>query len=533
MKRTFALLLALALLLSGCSVFPELPESVAFGDMEYTRPDMTRLDQTLQAVHEALDAEASVKKLMDKVFDFYGFYYDFYTAYALSDIHYCTDMTDLYWQEEYEFCLDASTQVDAALDELLYALADCPLVDELEAEEYFGAGFFDDYQGESLWDEEFSQLMNQDAELQSQYYDLSAQAMECSDYDEYYNVYGSQMAELYAKLVKLRHQIADHAGYASYPAFAYDFYFQRDYTPDQAAGLLEDIQTNLQELYIQTAYSDVWEDASVYCREEDTFDYVADCAEAMGGMVAEAFQFMDDMELYNITYSDKKYPASFTTYILNYDEPYVFVDSTLCVRDRLTFTHEFGHFCNDYASYGSNVGIDVAEIFSQGLEYLSLCYAADGEDLISVKMADGLCVYVEQAAYAEFENRAYALPDSEVTVENLRRVFSETLADFGLDVWQIDDRGFVDVPHFFTNPLYVISYVVSNDAALQLYQMEQEEKGSGLNLYQEQLSTEVGDLLAFLESAGLESPFAPGRMAAVRDTLAEALGVENLQYSNS
>lgn len=525
MKRILALLLAMALLLCGCDLFPQSgPESVPFGDMEYTRPDMARLDQTQQAVQEALETEKPVKKLMDKVYDFYTFYYDFYTAYTLSNIHYSTDMTDTHWQEEYEFCLDAATQVDAALDELLYALADCPLVDELEADDFFGEGFFDDYKGESLWDEEFTELMNQEAELQSQYYDLSAQAMESSDYDEYYNVYGNQMVDLYVKLVKLRHQIADHTSYESYPAFAYDFYFQRDYTPDQANLLLEDIQTNLRDLYIQTAYSDVWGDASAYCKEKETFNYVKDCAKAMGGTVAEAFEFMDDMDLYNITCSDKKYHASFTTYILNYDEPYVFVDSTLGIRDQLTFTHEFGHFCNNYASYGSNVGIDVAEVFSQGLEYLSLCYAKGGKELIPMKMADGLCVYVEQAAYAEFENRVYALDDSQVTAENLRKAFSETLADFGLDVWEIDDRGFVDVSHFFTNPLYVISYVVSNDAALQLYQMEQERKGSGLNLYQKQLSTDVEDFLAFLESAGLESPFTPGRMATVRDTLAEALG---------
>lgn len=525
MKRIFALLLVMALLLSGCGLLPQPgPESVAFEDMEYTRPDMTRLDQVQQAVQEALDTEKPVKKLMDKVYDFYTFYYDFYTAYTLSNIHYSTDMTDLYWKEEYEFCLDASTQVDAALDELLYALADCPLVDQLEADDFFGPDFFDDYQGDSLWDEQFTELMNQEAELQGQYYDLSAQAMESSDYNEYYEVYGTQMVELYVKLIKLRHQIADYAGYGSYPEFAYDFYFQRDYTPDQAAGLLKDIQANLCELYVQTAYSDVWEDASAYSTEKETFHYVANCAKAMGGTVAEAFEFMDDMGLYNITYSDKKYPASFTTYILNYDEPYVFVDSMLSVRDQLTFTHEFGHFCNNYASYGSNVGIDVAEIFSQGLEYLSLCYAKDGDELIPMKMADGLCVYVEQAAYAEFENRVYALDDSEVTAENLRKTFSETLADFGLDVWEIDDRGFVDVSHFFTNPLYVISYVVSNDAALQLYQMEQERKGSGLNLYQKQLSTQEEDFLAFLESAGLESPFTPGRMEAVRATLAEALG---------
>ena len=59
--------------------------------------------------------------------------------------------------------------------------------------------------------------------------------------------------------------------------------------------------------------------------------------------------------------------------------------------------------------------------------------------------------------------------------------------------------------------------------AFQLYQMEREQTGAGLDLYQEQLTTEQIDLLSFVESAGLESPFAEGRVAAVRETMEDIL----------
>ncbi len=68
-----------------------------------------------------------------------------------------------------------------------------------------------------------------------------------------------------------------------------------------------------------------------------------------------------------------------------------------------------------------------------------------------------------------------------------------------------DRREFVDVTHFYTNPMYVFSYVVSNDAAMQLYQLEQEQRGAGLELYEQNLTTEESYFLAFLDSAGLES----------------------------
>ena len=69
--------------------------------------------------------------------------------------------------------------------------------------------------------------------------------------------------------------------------------------------------------------------------------------------------------------------------------------------------------------------------------------------------------------------------------------------------------------HFYTNPMYIISYVVSNDAAMQLYQLELEEAGAGLTRYEENLDTWEMYFLAFLEEAGLQSPF--DRVAEVRE----------------
>jgi oligoendopeptidase F len=81
----------------------------------------------------------------------------------------------------------------------------------------------------------------------------------------------------------------------------------------------------------------------------------------------------------------------------------------------------------------------------------------------------------------------------------------------------------VCIPHFFENPLYLISYVISNDAALQLYQMELSEQGSGIVWFEENLASAQPYFLAFVEEAGLESPFATGRLIRVRQTLEEVL----------
>ena len=54
-------------------------------------------------------------------------------------------------------------------------------------------------------------------------------------------------------------------------------------------------------------------------------------------------------------------------------------------------------------------------------------------------------------------------------------------------------------------------------------QMEQAEAGAGLARYEQNLTTQEAGFLAFTEAAGLESPFAEGRVASVRKTMEEVL----------
>lgn len=530
--RLVALVTVCALLLSGCGVldfagyFKRLAGlfgPVAFENMEYTRPELSQLDEVLDnCLNSAADGD-DLNELVGHITTLNSIFNDFQTNYLLAYIHYSIDLTDTYWETEYNYCAGHSSSVQAAADRLMYALADSELRDELEAEEYFGAGYFDEYDGESLWTEAFTALMEQETALINKYYELSSQALAVEMYSEvYYSVYGKQMEDVFVQLIKLRQQIAAEAGFDSYAEFAYDFYYSRDYTPAQTTAYLGDIRTELVPLYTKLDDLDVWEEGNRSCSEAQTYQYVEKMAAAMGGQIDDAFRQMDSSGLYHISYGENKYNASFEVFLPNYMAPFVFMNPTMTSRDKLTFAHEFGHFCNDYASGGTTVGIDVAEFFSQGMEYLSLCYVDGASALVGLKMADSLCVYVEQAAFADFEEQVYRLSAQELTMENIRTLYGKTTDAYGFGEY-VDDRSYVTVGHFFTSPMYVISYVVSNDAAMQLYQMEMAEEGSGLNCYTGNLATEQEGFLAFVKEAGLQSPFDPGRIQAVKDTLKKTL----------
>lgn len=560
MKKVIALCLVAALLLTGCAslnftgYFEQLSyllgigddsgssgrktsggstvytdpapdyDDIRFADIEYYRPDMEELNEILSDSCGTAVASSDISEVEDAILGYYQIYDEFYTNYYLAYIHYNADLTDTYWQEEYNYCEENSTTVDAGLETLYYALAESPIRGELESDNYFGEGFFDYYEGESIWDDTFIGLMEQESALINEYYTITSAALDVEYYsEEYFSTYGGELGELLVELIALRQQMAAYVGYDSYIQFAYDFYYYRDYTPAQAMELSEDIRQELAPLYGSVNSYDYWEEGYRYCSEDDTYAYVRQCAEAMGGEIAEAFQIMNQSGFYDISYSENKNYTSFEVYLTSYYMPYVFVGPGEVNYDKLSFVHEFGHFVNDYYCYGSYTGIDVAEVFSQGMEYLSLCYAEDESALERFKLVDGLCAFVEQAAYATFEHRMYDLKGDDLTVENLAALYEEVCLGFQFDSYNWDSRDFVTIEHFYTNPLYVISYVVSNDVAFQMYQLEKEEPGAGLEIYQDNVRSEESYIVYFAESIGLESPFAEGRAADIRQSLEEML----------
>ena len=521
MTRMLALVLCAALLLCGCGVKNAMGFSqiVKFEDMKYVRPV---LDAIEEAAAKAMDVGAESKltnQILDAVWDYYDVYEGYMTAYDLAYVHYQANLSDIYWEGEYEFCAENAARLDQYLEDIYTVLAKSPCRDALE-EEYFGDGWFDDYDGEGWYDDELVELMEQEQLLVSEYYDLTDGAYEVTE-EEFLDECTEPLAELLAELVLLRREIAQSVGYDSYRDFAWDFYYFRDYTPAQAADYLEELKA-LVPLYEQ---ANTWERFAVGQEpmgEAQVYDYVKTAAKAMGGQVWDAFRLMDAANLCDISASPNKSGMSFELFFYEYYEPYILVSGTGTRYDCLAFAHEFGHFATDYAAGGSVAGIDVLEIFSQAMELLSLDCVGAEEAFVEMKLADCLCTYVEQAAYAAFELALYDLPQEEITGENILAIYEEICTEYGFAAMDWDSRDLVTVPHFYSNPLYIISYVVSNDAAVQIYQQELENPGAGRDTYRRSLATEQEYFLAFLEEAGLESPF--NRVEDVKTFLTDRLG---------
>ena len=533
--RIISLFAVLCLLLTGCfqtGIFSDIMNGeyilrgdTSFQNMTYTRPDMDAFTAALDTFCQEAEQASSFEGLVAELEKFDQVYSDFLTNYHLSNIHYSADLTDTHWEEEYNFCMDHMASVEQGMERLYRTLARSQFREELESEDLFGPDFFDDYDGDQLYDDYFVSLKQQEADLETQYYDLCDQASDMDPgTDAYYDTYGVKMLELYVQLVALRQEIARYAGYDGFAHYTYDQYYGRDFTPEQAEVYLEDLGKALKSVGYSLLMSDDWGYISQRCTESRTFAYVEKAAKAMGGTITEAFESLKRYKLYDITYSDNKFNSSFEVFLPSYSQPFIFMNPSGYDGDKLTFAHEFGHFANDYVCGGSYCGIDVAEVHSQSFEYLSLCYGGADTSLTRYKMVDSLLAFLQCAAHGLFELRVYQLTDSELTVENILDLYDTVVAQFGLDDWGLSGSDVAQIPHFYTNPMYMVSYVVSNDLAMQIYQKELEKSGDGLQLYKQALESGESGIVAFAGAYGLDSPFQSDRPQELARFFREAFG---------
>lgn len=575
MKRNLLKLISLSLclvLLCGCtagdSIFSRLGDFLYsdftrinvpdFSDMKYSRPDLKSFGEDVDELKSALEYGDDYDYICSLIDQCYAHYYNFDTMYTLSNIRYCHDNSDAYYAEEYFWCEENFPLAQQLMDEMYYACGGSDIAVKLE-NDVFWEGFAKEYSDResSIYTETLISLMQRESELLSRYRELRAAPLielHGIQYDlnellsdpfltgdenteavgAYYRQYNSEFADIYINLVKTRQAIAHELGYESYEQMQYEYTYERNYSPEEARAYTQDIKRYMVPLYRELTEQHaadylLYEEVS----EDMLMSAVGNAAANMDKEIYEAFSFMAEHELCDVSSSPLKSPMSFQIYITDYDVPYVFMDATGDSYDILTFSHEFGHYLDGFVNFNSYETLDLSEAYSQAMEYLMLFYYEDypdeeGTDMLrSVKMLDTLDMYVNQACFAEFESIIYSASPEKLSAEFINELFLELSEQYGTcgDDEKLCAMSWCDIVHFFEMPFYVISYPVSNDAAMQIYELELEKEGAGLEKYLEMLPREHSNLIDTLDSVGLESPFAPGRIQKVVTDLSALIGL--------
>lgn len=519
----------------------------SFWEIEYVRPDIEAFQADVESLKQALEG-GSFSEVQDYIDKCYQHYYNFDTMYTVSNIRSCINMSDKFYGEEYAWCSNWYPTVSQLMDKMFYACGASAMAGRIE-EEILWEGFAQEYApgGSSALSSEVVALMEKESQLLNEYrtitalpgielkdgtevdYDSAMSETQDEKYREltlsYYEKYNQDFADIYIELVKTRNQLAQALGFQDYEHMQYYFYFERDYSPEDAAAYIADIREYMVPFYVEYMETRPYENI-VYesADERKLISAVKSAAHNMGSTVEEAFDFMIDGDFYDISLSAGKAPMSFQTYISSYEAPYLFINPVGDIEDILVFSHEFGHFLDAYVNYNAYETVDVAEIFSQAMEYLMLFYYGDAlseqefETLADIKILDTLEMYVQQASFAEFESIVYSTDPELLSADFLNALSLQLAIDYGYYDGENEEyfaMSWCDIVHFFEMPFYVITYPISNDAAMQIFEQEITKAGKGLQTYLEMLPRDYESFVETITAAGLQSPFSTGRIEQV------------------
>lgn len=519
--------------------------TISYSQMAYQRPELGEIFDLIDGVEEYSD-EADYERLTSMLDEVYSAYWTFDTMYNLANLKSSIDTTDEFYYGECLYFAENYPILSQKIDEMLYVLAESPLAGQLD-ESYYEADYLAGYTGESDYSDELVELYQKESDLVYQYqalisdpeitvdgervglYDYLNSAYYYDEYygalEQYYNEYNGPAAELYIELVRTRKAIAEKLGFDSYIDYAYAG-FSRDYSPDGVKDYIHEVCLGAVPLYKRLTESGKM-DLSYYpgyLAESDNLAALKDSCAKMGGDVQAIFEYMDTYGLYDIKASELKLNNSFQTYLEDWSAPFIMLYSQNTKGDYTAFAHEFGHFIDAYVNYNTNITIDASEACSQAMEYLAAIYAPEElMDVLYAKMLDTVELYAVQGAYNAFEEAVYALPDSELTEDNINSIAHETFVEYGAASEYLSDyegKAWIDVNHFFSSPFYIVSYIVSNDTAYQIYMLELESPGAGVRAFMKLADRDWGkSYLENVDAIGLDASLSKERATEIVGSL--------------
>ena len=520
-------------------------EVLRFDDMPYERPDAAAFRGIAEKTIRTMRDDGGYRRTVAMLDELFSRYYSMNTMASIADIRSCRNLADEYWAAEYAACLSALTEIGDIMEDVYLACGASPYGERLERE-YFGPGFMAEYgeNAEEKLSEAFTALAEQENALLVEYrntvaepmisvhgvevplYDVMYDVWGQRDYDNlmnaYYEKYNPILGDLYLRLMSVRKAQAKELGYGSYAEMMFDIGFDRDYSVEEGRAFIESVKR-----WIVPAYARLMDGEKQaellegYISDAQLYGALETVARGFGGEIGQAYDFMRRNSLSDLTMSDSKADMSFTTYLDDYEAPFLFVDPYGDRSDIVTVTHEFGHYAEAYISCNAYRSMDLAEVFSQAMQLLSLRPLRDVlgeqgvEQLRLLNMYEFLDTFLWQTLYAEFELRAYALENPRAA--DLNALMWELYKEYGLDtIWGEESTvDWIDITHFFEQPFYVISYPVSACCALELYERELQESGKGLESYLQLADSDQIGIVEAAGEAGLQNPITDARVQQV------------------
>lgn len=548
-------------------------EDAYWADIEYDHYDpegFYAMTDELSRLAEGEDAQAIVQ-LYDEL---YAEIAHIDTLNSIAYLHYCADVTDDYWSDENIYCDKLSTDAYDALCTACYDVTQGPCADDFRA--YVGDQAADEFADYVPLTDRESELLEQQSKLIDEYNELindsgseefeyngsvwtwsklnGAQGtyLADTDYSGYLAVYAGlnkilndQVGPIFTQLVAIRAEIAEIEGYDSYADLAYEQSFGRDYTGEEAQVFCDAVKEVAAEYFDELYYSDLYyayADTEPVFTGDELVKLLGKYVEKVDPILVAPWQYMSEHGMYDLAVGSDRIPSAFTLTLTEYDAPFIFATVQGNCIDLDTVSHEFGHYTDAYLHAIPNLltsydNYDLLEIHSTGLEALFTEFYDDiytsNADAAKFWVLDGLMTSViDGCIQDEFQRRIYAEPD--MTLEQINQLYAEISTSYGKFVPWDEDYSWMYITHTFESPLYYISYAASAMAAVQIWDLAQEDFQAGVDAWRAVLDHGAYDqgYMTVLPECGLRLFTEEGAVAEVLAPLMDEMDRLDAAYSS-
>lgn len=537
-KRIITGLLISALLLSGCTPSKPINDEhvdVSLSELVYERPDMEALSQKIDTLEKEIETQSDNKDVITRYQDILNEARSFETMQNLIYFQFNKDVTNQQNATELELLTNYYTELDNELLSLTKIFLESSYKEDFI--QTMGEDFVERYEINSKMNSpEIEELKKQETAYIQEYNiaivenyttiyngkEVTFDDIDYNDpnastpYDEIIEKRNASCGEIYLKLVKVRHEIAEKLNYDNYAEYAYDargYGFEledakkfQENVLNELAPVYNELELRNQKMYeeIEEVGGATVEQAIPVLKKALEKEFSKSMQETLAHMTRNELYYFDDSQ--NISM------GAYTGYLADYLAPYIFIN-TSSYDEASTFFHEFGHFINLYnypsMTWGDVADLNLVEVHSQGMELLMHPYYdqifsketieyQQGSNIINI-MYSVLLGCVED----EFQQRIYENP--EMTLNEANLLHGEIHEKyFGYPEYY----DWIRINQHYNTPMYYISYATSAVSALEIYLIANEDRTKALKIYEDLTQfTQNSSYLEALKSTGLRNPF--------------------------
>ena len=474
---------------------------------------------------EILDAETSIPLLVESLLDETD---KLYTQYELLNIEYYRNVNDEKISDEasrvYQDFVDVSDRSLQVLRDVLKGPNGDILKKDLTKD-----------QGEYL--SEYEDMTKREKKLIKKEDDLVQEYDKLSLNTDDFKADNKDFVRIYSDLIDIRTELAEIYGYDSYPEYAYEKVYNRDYSCEDARALAENVKKYIVPIFVKCTEdfysSDIYPLLS-YADDGDTIlGNIAPYISELDPELRSAFNYLRRNHTYDLDYSPDKMDVGYTVDLPQYGALFIFNTPYREAIDYTMTIHEFGHYNAGFHDMqrtllAQEMSYDLAEIQSQGLEMLFLDYYdeifKDASDAATKEaLTNILSSVVTGCMYDEFQQEVFANPD--MTGKEMNALSARLAEEYGMVEAGYENKdeakySWAAIPHTYESPMYYISYATSALSALDILAESMDNRGAAVDKYME--VSAVDHDLAYIEglkACGLNNVFEKGTIKEISEKI--------------